>query len=101
MIQEQILQAALEAENASNGLVAAAKHLLGNSNSTDAWDGLGKACRTIAYKTAVLLQIVYGAELEKMFMQTEKAKMGIDTVSVAPLDPRTNKFITLLLLTSP
>jgi len=83
MIKEQILQAAAEAEGASNGLVAAAKHLIGNSNSTDAWDGLGKACRTIAYKTAVLLQIVYGAELEKMFMQTERAKMGLDSLLAA------------------
>jgi hypothetical protein len=39
-----------------------------------AWDNLVDACKVISGKTILLLQIVYGAELKRIFAQAEATK---------------------------
>ena len=68
-IQEEIVCGADDVENGSKEL-SEATVVLAKGSAEDrpgAWDTLGEAVRIMAQNTAILLHIVYGAEIKKIF----------------------------------
>lgn len=55
----------LEVRASSAALLQAVNFLKTNSDKNRGWAGLLDACRTISGDTVYILQLVYGAELQK------------------------------------
>lgn len=55
----------LDVRNSSDALIQAVQFLKSNSDRNKGWAGLLDACRTISGDTVYILQLVYGAELQK------------------------------------
>jgi hypothetical protein len=68
-IQEEIVAGATDVENGAKLLNEATVELVKGTTEdrAGAWDTLGEAVRIMAQNTAVLLHIVYGAEIKKIF----------------------------------
>lgn len=68
-IQEEIVCGASDVENSANQLNEATKTLASGpeEDRAGAWDSLGEAVRIMSQNTAILLHIVYGAEIKKIF----------------------------------
>ena len=68
-IQEEILAGATDVEMSSKQLNEATVALVKGSadDRPGAWDSLGEAVRIMSQNTAILLHIVYGAEIKKIF----------------------------------
>lgn len=69
VIQEEIVFGAQDVEHSAAQLTEATK-VLSTGSADDrpgAWDSLGEAVREMAQNTALLLHIVYGAEIKKVF----------------------------------
>jgi hypothetical protein len=46
------------------------------------WEGLVDACRIMAGKTIRLLQIVYGAELKRLFAEAQQFNEGLNDLNL-------------------
>eukprot|EP00026_Physarum_polycephalum_P000480 Phypoly_transcript_00481.p1 GENE.Phypoly_transcript_00481~~Phypoly_transcript_00481.p1 ORF type:complete len:849 (-),score=248.25 Phypoly_transcript_00481:2040-4586(-) len=73
-IQIPILEAAKEVRASSSALVEAVNFLKTNSDRNRGWAGLLDACRTISGDTVYILQLVYGAELQKLLLAAQQAQ---------------------------
>jgi hypothetical protein len=68
-IQEEVLAGAADVETSAKQLNEATIVLAKGTveDRPGAWDSLGEAVRIMAQNTAILLHIVYGAEIKKIF----------------------------------
>jgi hypothetical protein len=73
-IQNPILAAAKEVRASSAALIQAVNFLKTNSDRNRGWAGLLDACRTISGDTVYILQLVYGAELQKLLLAAQQAQ---------------------------
>jgi hypothetical protein len=73
-IKSEIIEAADQVSVSSDGLVKATTTLTTSTNRQLAWDGLVESCKVISGKTILLLQIVYGAELKRIFAAAQQTK---------------------------
>jgi len=73
-IKKQIEDAAAQVRKASDGLSDAVQQIAKTTGSKDkGWDNLVEACQIISGQTILLLQIVYGAQLQKIFLAGDRA----------------------------
>jgi len=73
-IQQPILDAAKDVRSSAANLVQAIHFLTSNSDRNKGWAGLLEACRTISGHTVYILQLVYGAELQRLLLSAEHAR---------------------------
>eukprot|EP01087_Luapelamoeba_hula_P016449 TRINITY_DN505_c0_g1_i1.p1 TRINITY_DN505_c0_g1~~TRINITY_DN505_c0_g1_i1.p1 ORF type:complete len:2168 (-),score=569.75 TRINITY_DN505_c0_g1_i1:84-6587(-) len=77
-IQEQINGAALGVEQSSANLIKAVQNMRSAPDRRAGWNSLVDACKIIAGKTILLLQIVYGAEIQRLFAAAEMARKALN-----------------------
>eukprot|EP00011_Vannellida_sp_DIVA3-517-6-12_P012509 CAMPEP_0114623878 /NCGR_PEP_ID=MMETSP0168-20121206/10479_1 /TAXON_ID=95228 ORGANISM="Vannella sp., Strain DIVA3 517/6/12" /NCGR_SAMPLE_ID=MMETSP0168 /ASSEMBLY_ACC=CAM_ASM_000044 /LENGTH=1229 /DNA_ID=CAMNT_0001835137 /DNA_START=23 /DNA_END=3709 /DNA_ORIENTATION=+ len=89
-IKAQILEAAAAVGESVALLRAAMHHLNTSPDRAGAWDNLVKACKTMSAKTIQLLQIVYGAERERVFRAAQRALEALRGINpdAAASDPK-------------
>lgn len=75
-IEKKMKKAADAVESATNELQGSLKQLATVDRAVG-WQSLNDACKIIAEKTTLLLQIVYGAEIKRLFDQSERALESI------------------------
>ena len=80
-IRQQIEEAAESIRESTTILSHAINDLLSNADRRAGWDSLLKALKNMAAKTVRLLQIVYGAEREKIFRTAQAALDAIDKIN--------------------
>jgi hypothetical protein len=90
-IKQDIIDAADAVDVAKDSLIYAVNDLSKLADRKSGWANLVEACKTIAGKTVLLLQIVYGAEVLRIFRAAENAegslnKLSVDTVQNNPAD---------------
>ncbi len=72
-IKMDILTAAKSVDDAKDQLIVAVNSLSKSSDRKAGWTGLVDACKIIAGKTVLLLQIVYGAEVTRLLRAADTA----------------------------
>jgi hypothetical protein len=75
-------KAASALETSSSSLTKSLSQLA-SSDRADGWQTLSDACKVIAEKTTKLLQIVYGAEVERLISAAEKALESLDEAKLS------------------
>lgn len=89
-IRKEIIDAADDVNKSSNDLIAAVKFLQTAQDRKSAWDKLVEACKVISGKTILLLQIVYGAELKRIFAAAQATRDRLNALDTkkAHTDPQ-------------
>lgn len=82
-IRKEIEDAATCVEVASQDLKRALNALMTTRDKVSGWEGLVQSCKTMSAKTIRLLQIVYGAEREKLFRAAQKALDALNNLDPA------------------
>lgn len=82
-IKQQIVDAADQVADSKNGLLKAVQFLQTARDRKQGWNALVDACKVIAGKTVLLLQIVYGAEVERLFRAAELAVEAMKKLNAA------------------
>ena len=80
-IQQQMLAAVDGVNKSSSGMMAAVNNMKSTPNRQQGWDRLVDACKIIAGKTILLLQIVYGAELKRLFASADLTQDSLKKVN--------------------
>src|SRR3990167_6499357 len=80
-IKNEIEVAAKSVAQSSNDLKQALQALMSSSDKRTGWDTLVKACKNMSAKTIRLLQIVYGAERERVFRAAQKALDALNGIN--------------------
>ena len=89
-IKKEIIDAAEEVNKSSNDLMASVNFLHRAQDRKAAWDKLVDSCKVISGKTILLLQIVYGAELKRIFAaaQATRDKLNALDTKKSKTDPQ-------------
>jgi DNA repair exonuclease SbcCD ATPase subunit len=81
-IKQEIIDAAVTVESATVTMDNAVRILQTSPNREAGWEGLVDACRIMAGKTIHLLQIVYGAELKRLFAEAQQVGEGLQDMNL-------------------
>lgn len=84
-IADKIVNAAVAVDGATQVLAQAISSLQTAANRRAGWEGLTDACRVMAGRTIELLQIVYGADYERIILAASLAQDEIDKIHPADL----------------
>eukprot|EP01089_Gocevia_fonbrunei_P018916 TRINITY_DN6522_c0_g1_i1.p1 TRINITY_DN6522_c0_g1~~TRINITY_DN6522_c0_g1_i1.p1 ORF type:complete len:664 (-),score=230.95 TRINITY_DN6522_c0_g1_i1:734-2608(-) len=90
-IQQQMLVAVEGVRSSANNMIQAVNNMQTTKDRKAGWERLVDACKVIAGKTILLLQIVYGAELKRLFAAADLAddalnKLDANAAGSAPDD---------------
>lgn len=91
-IKQKIVDAANVVEASKNGLLKAVEYLLSVKDRKLGWASLVEACKVIAGKTVLLLQIVYGAEVERLFRAAEQVAEAMNKLNSKDASKNAQKF---------
>jgi hypothetical protein len=81
-IQKEIKDAASDVSRAAQTLHLAVSNLQSTKDRQHAWGRLVDSCKVIAEMTVLLLQIVYGAEVKRIFAMERRANLQVVAVDV-------------------
>jgi hypothetical protein len=82
-IKQKIVTGAVQVEGAERQLQTSLQGLMATSNRAEGWAGLVHAVKDMSGETIKLLQIVYGADKERLYEAAERAKAALATVHAA------------------
>eukprot|EP01121_Diplochlamys_sp_Union-15-3_P000449 TRINITY_DN10407_c0_g1_i1.p1 TRINITY_DN10407_c0_g1~~TRINITY_DN10407_c0_g1_i1.p1 ORF type:complete len:770 (-),score=180.74 TRINITY_DN10407_c0_g1_i1:26-2335(-) len=91
-IQEEIHDAADSVDQSIELMTHAIKELSNVADKKKAWDELVSACRVIAGRTIRLLQIVYGAELKRIYAIAEDVETDLNKLNIGNAASNTKAF---------
>eukprot|EP01091_Cochliopodium_minus_P019438 TRINITY_DN8162_c0_g2_i1.p1 TRINITY_DN8162_c0_g2~~TRINITY_DN8162_c0_g2_i1.p1 ORF type:complete len:2047 (-),score=896.61 TRINITY_DN8162_c0_g2_i1:36-6176(-) len=80
-IKQEIIEAADEVNASGENLVQSVQILREAKDRNKHWGTLIDACKIIAEKTILLLRIVYGAEIKKIYAQKKKAQENMKLIN--------------------
>src|SRR5690606_38275648 len=78
--RRKILAAAQAVSDAKQKLMDSVQQVKATADRKAGWGKMVDACKVIAGKTVLLLQIVYGAEIERLFRSAEEAVEALEAV---------------------
>lgn len=90
-MKNQILNAADGVEQAGASMIAAVRSVASSHDRKTGWSQLVECCKIIAGKTIILLQLVYGAEIYRLFACSDMTLDSLNRMDtkVATEDPQT------------
>ena len=89
-IEKEIVDAADDVAHAANSLESSIRNLQNSKDRAGGWSRLVEACKVIAEMTVLLLQIVYGAEVKKIFALQKRAEAKLVDIDVT-FEPENKK----------
>jgi hypothetical protein len=81
-IEKEIVDAASDVGRAADSLEQSIRNLQTSKDRQGGWSRLVDACKVIAEMTVLLLQIVYGAEVKRIFAQKRRAEAQLVDIDI-------------------
>jgi hypothetical protein len=89
------VDAASDVGRAADSLEQSIRNLQSSKDRQDGWNKLIEACKVIAEMTVLLLQIVYGAEIKRVFAQQRRAEAQLINVDVGMVEENRKEFASI------
>ncbi len=91
-IEKEIVDAASDVGSAADALEQAIRNLQTSKDRQTGWNKLVDSCKVIAEMTVLLLQIVYGAEVKRVFAMQRRAEAQLVAVDVSMVEENRKQF---------